>query len=744
MDDASTPPPQAAREQSPPLCSASGLGSRSPLPLASPSAALASPLDRVQVFLRCRPSSTGEEAAVHVTQNTVSVDYRDRNVSFTFDGVFPPQASQEDVYSALAPPLLVDVMDGYEGAILAYGQTGSGKTYSLLHMGGAGGPQDGSPETDVGLFPRLAADLFTSIEADFRNMYAVEMAFIQVYSECVDDLLRPATNLKVRADGADGPAQVENLLWVPVRSAPALLEVFRSGRKRLVYAGEFSQRSKGWPWLHSDVFSSSSSPSSSSETVMNKTSSRSHAVLQLRITKTPRPPPALDAAPAAADGDSGVAVTQLIGRLSIVDLAGSERTKKTHAEGLRLKEATDINVSLLALGNCVAALAGKQRHIPYRDSVLTRLLEPCLGGRSRTLLLACVAPEAEHAGESIGSCEFASRAMRIAIAVQQNSAQVVLSPQALAAALGRAGQDTALAQHGQQILRLEAQLMGAEDAAVRATREAVAARAEATAALDEAANLRTAAATMEAELRAAHEEVRHATAAREFFAAQAGVTEAQAREAAAVAAAQLAEERQRSAAARAAAESEAQARQLLERQLADAEVRGRATAVDAASAVTRAQAEAQAARRAAASALGALTSAWEEATAAQRTYQQALAGDAGEAAAAATRLAAAAQALRVRGEAQQQAWLSCGTVLPKRGRNGKRYARVFRYLHAQRRLEWLAQLSVDGGAKWKGMQLGAAPGCTATLSDGVLTLVTPEVRACVLCVWRACGMSAPS
>ena len=637
-----------------------------------------------------------------MSQNTVSVDYRDRNVNFTFDGVFSPSASQADVYAALGPPVLMDVMDGYEGAIMAYGQTGSGKTYSLLHMGGGGGPGDGSPEADVGLFPRLAADLFTSIEADFRNMYSVEMAFIQVYSECVDDLLRPATNLKVRADGADGPAQVENLLWVPVTSAPALLEVFRSGRKRLVYA----------------------------ETVMNKTSSRSHAVLQLRITKTPRPV-SLDAAP-AADGDAGVAVTQLIGRLSVVDLAGSERTKKTHAEGLRLKEATDINVSLLALGNCVAALAGKQRHIPYRDSVLTRLLEPCLGGRSRTLLLACIAPEAEHAGESIGSCEFASRAMRIAIAVQQNSAQVVLSPQALALALGRAGQDSALAQHGQQILRLEAQLMVAEDAAVRATREALAVKADAAAALEEAAQLRTAAATMETELRSAHEEVRHATAAREFFAAQAGVAEAQAREAAAVAAAQLAEEKQRCATAKAAAEAEAQARQLLERQLADAEVRGRATAVDAASAVTLARAEAQAARRAAASALGALTSAWEDATSAQRAHQQALADDAAAATAAAERLAAQVTSLRSQGEAALQAWLACGTMLPKRGRNGKRYARLFRYLHTQRRLEWMGQLSAEG---WKGISLGTGPACTATLSDGVLTLVTPEVRVVEVCPW---------
>ena len=666
-----TPPPILSRE----LSSPNSLPSRSPLLQATP---LSSPLDRVQVYARCRPPSAGLETAIRVDGNTLAINYRDRGVAFTFDAVFEASATQEDVYAALAPPLLVDVLDGYEGAILAYGQTGSGKTYSLLNMSSA---QEGSaPESDVGLFPRLAADIFTSIEADFRNLYAVEVAFFQVYNENVDDLLRPATNLRLLAD-IDGRAQVENLLWLPVRSAPALLEAFRNGRRRLVYA----------------------------ETVMNQHSSRSHAVLQLRITKTPRPHADTTSA------DTGEAVTQLIGRLSIVDLAGSERIKKTNAEGQRLKEATGINVSLLALGNVVAALAGKQRHIPYRDSVLTRLLEPCLGGHSRTLLLACVAPEAEHAGESIGSCEFASRAMRIATAPTQNSSQVVLTPQALAQVLGRAAQDTALAQHGQHILRLEAQLTAAEEACTVAT-------AEATTARERVAQLTATLTSMEAELKGARDEVRHATAAREFFAAQAGTAEAQLHEAKACAAAQLAEERERTASAEASLVSEKQARLLLERQLADELQRGRDAAAEAAAAVARAVADASSARAAAASALDGLTSAWEDATAAHRTYQETLAADASTAAAAVSRLASQVKELIRSGEANSHAWLACAIALPKRGRNKKRYLRLFRYLHATRRLEWCPQLSTDGA--WKGITLPLD--CTATIDGGILTVVCAE------------------
>ena len=74
------------------------------------------------------------------------------------------------------------------------------------------------------------------------------------------------------------------------------------------------------------------------------------------------------------------------GKLNLVDLAGSERQSKTKAAGDRLKEATNINLSLSALGNVISALVdGKSKHIPYRDSKLTRLLQ--VRFRHRCILL---------------------------------------------------------------------------------------------------------------------------------------------------------------------------------------------------------------------------------------------------------------------------------------------------------------------------------------------------------------------
>jgi hypothetical protein len=81
-----------------------------------------------------------------------------------------------------------------------------------------------------------------------------------------------------------------------------------------------------------------------------------------------------------------------IGKLSMVDLAGSERASKTDNTGQRLKEGANINRSLLALGNCITALADKNRkgHVPFRDSKMTRLLKDSLGGNCRTVRMAYV------------------------------------------------------------------------------------------------------------------------------------------------------------------------------------------------------------------------------------------------------------------------------------------------------------------------------------------------------------------
>ena len=232
---------------------------------------------------------------------------------------------------------------------------------------------------------------------------------VQIYNEVCDDLLAGGGSSKgqdrasaltsggrglkvVQAPGCpkEGGWELEGLSWWQCQTPEHLLECFARGRKRIIYA----------------------------ETYMNKHSSRSHCLLQLRVTRTARHP---DPKPTSTvtnkeEADAGkVMQRQTVGVLTVVDLAGSERVKKSGAVTMsnRFREATAINGSLLVLGQVVQSLAKRQKHIPYRDSVLTKLLETSLSGKSRTALLVCAAAELEHAGESTTTMEFAARCMRV-------------------------------------------------------------------------------------------------------------------------------------------------------------------------------------------------------------------------------------------------------------------------------------------------------------------------------------------
>ena len=103
-------------------------------------------------------------------------------------------------------------------------------------------------------------------------------------------------------------------------------------------------------------------------------------------------------------------------KFHFVDLAGSERAKKTGAVGQRLKEGININVGLLALGNVISALGDPKKrgqHVPYRDSILTRMLQDSLGGNSKTLMIACVSPADTNFSETLSTLKYANRARNI-------------------------------------------------------------------------------------------------------------------------------------------------------------------------------------------------------------------------------------------------------------------------------------------------------------------------------------------
>ena len=136
------------------------------------------------------------------------------------------------------------------------------------------------------------------------------------------------------------------------------------------------------------------------ETAMNKDSSRSHSIFTVLIETS-------------ETGPTGETIFKQ-GKLNLVDLAGSERQSKTQAVGERLKEANAINLSLSALGNVISALVdGKSKHIPYRSSKLTRLLQDSLGGNAKTVMIAAISPADYNYDETITTLRYASRAKNI-------------------------------------------------------------------------------------------------------------------------------------------------------------------------------------------------------------------------------------------------------------------------------------------------------------------------------------------
>ena len=289
---------------------------------------------------------------------------------FTFDEVFDLNTSQEEVFNISAKPAVISVLEGYNSTIFAYGQTGTGKTFTME------GFTYNNMDNTRGIIPRTIECIFSYIESNSNKntKFIIRAAYLQIYNEMISDLLKPENsnkNLSIREDKKKG-LYVDDLSEWAVRNPSdiyALLE--RGATCREV-----------------------------SNTFMNDVSSRSHAVFMITVEQL--------------ISKTGKQITK-IGKLNLVDLAGSERTRITGATGKQLQESIKINKSLSALGNVINALTDtkERKHIPYRDSKLTRLLEDSLGGNCKTTMIATISPAQCSFNESLSTLNFARRAKNI-------------------------------------------------------------------------------------------------------------------------------------------------------------------------------------------------------------------------------------------------------------------------------------------------------------------------------------------
>ncbi|KAH9366304.1 hypothetical protein HPB48_001995 [Haemaphysalis longicornis] len=210
-----------------------------------------------------------------------------------------------------------------------------------------------------------------AIAAANSSKYLVHASYMEIYNEDVRDLLAgdPRKKLDLK-EHPDKGVYVPGLSLEPVHDVASCESVMERG------------------WRNRSV----------GATLMNADSSRSHSIFTIHVEQM------------ELTGKKSIRS----GKLNLVDLAGSERQTKTGASGERLREATKINLSLSALGNVISALVdGRSKHIPYRDSKLTRLLQDSLGGNTRTLMLACISPADDNYDETLSTLRYASRAKNI-------------------------------------------------------------------------------------------------------------------------------------------------------------------------------------------------------------------------------------------------------------------------------------------------------------------------------------------
>ncbi|XP_041971129.1 kinesin-like protein KIF23 [Aricia agestis] len=411
--------------------------------------------DPVQVYCRLRPMQRDSDTScikiispttVLMSPPATALSYRNegnRTMKYTFKEVFPPETNQQEVFDKVALPLVEGLLKGKNGLLFTYGVTGSGKTFTMT----------GEPN-NCGILPRCLNIIFKTInevqahkyifkpdkmnmfdiqsEAEamlerqqelhkFKsgrknnsnpdlamsdteltkingvnedNQYGVFVSYVEIYNNSVFDLLEdgpPITKnlpVKIIREDAAHNMYVHGVTEIEIKSAEEAFEAFYLGLKRKRMA----------------------------HTTLNAESSRSHSVFTIRLVQAP-----VD--------EMGEAVIQNkkflnISQLSLVDLAGSERTNRTKNTGQRLREAGNINKSLMTLRTCLEALRenqvnGTNNMVPYRESKITHLFKNFFEGEGQVRMVVCANPRAEDYDETLQVMRFAEVASEVEVAKPQ-------------------------------------------------------------------------------------------------------------------------------------------------------------------------------------------------------------------------------------------------------------------------------------------------------------------------------------
>ncbi|NXW84299.1 KIF23 protein, partial [Alopecoenas beccarii] len=393
---------------------------------------------------------------------------------YSFKEVFGTLVVQKQLFDVVAKPLVEDLIRGKNGLLFTYGVTGSGKTHTMT-----GSPGDG------GLLPRCLDMIFNSIgpfqakrfvfklddkngvdvqcevdallerqkrdampvpktpsgkrqmdpefadminvqdhckveDVDEDNVYSVFVSYIEIYNNYIYDLLEEAPFEPIKPKWNNCNTPVRNGDFIPPQS-----KMLREDQNHNMYVTGCTEVEVKSTEEAFEVFWRGQKKRRIANTQLNRESSRSHSVFIIKLAQAP-----LD-----ADGDNVLQEKEQItlSQLSLVDLAGSERTNRTKAEGNRLREAGNINQSLMTLRTCIEVLRenqmyGMNKMVPYRDSKLTHLFKNYFDGEGKVRMIVCVNPKAEDYEESLQVMRFAEMTQEVEVARPVDRALCGLTP----------------------------------------------------------------------------------------------------------------------------------------------------------------------------------------------------------------------------------------------------------------------------------------------------------------------------
>ena len=366
----------------------------------------------------------------------------DNKYEMEFDYVFDEKDNQEVIFNTFGEKLMNDIFRGYNGTVMAYGQTGSGKTYTMF---GGSMMKDGNFnkifDSEKGIVHRAINRIFEyrDQKKDMKQIH-IYVSFMQIYLNQITDLLNDENQVLFVKDKKD--EDFNKIKFKLGKESKNLtiensLKIGHNKDGKMFVKGLSVKEAKNKSELIA-LIEHGLEVRRTAETIMNKMSSRSHVILEITVKQF-----FIEKRKSTTTDEITKITHRLKGVLTFVDLAGSESLSRTGSEGLNQDEAKEINKSISALGRVIESLSrqsqyidmdglnekkevknrnnfGSKKYVSYRDSKLTEILSECLGGNSKTYIVANVSPFAANCDETYSTLQFASRAKIIKTAAKKN------------------------------------------------------------------------------------------------------------------------------------------------------------------------------------------------------------------------------------------------------------------------------------------------------------------------------------